>query len=384
LLRGAHTVGVGTAQRGDAALLDLVRYCDKDVVSIFIPSQSGFGDGIELTTYNHRLGKCPVRVVLRSQWDDEMRGQWDSVIWVQLARSRMALYALEAVDKAVQAPMMLPTDVQDVPVGGDGIMYTDHPEKAGRLPLEIPQGAFAELANLGNEMRQGGRSPEGRSSSASVITGRGVQELNAGFDSQIKTIQDAMAEALTDVLGLCFLMDETYWPNKSKTIRGTAEDSPYEVTYVPAKDINGDHSIDVTYGFAAGMDPNRTAVMLLQLHGVEAISRNFLLRQMPFSINVEEEFATRDVEDLRGAAKQAIAGLAAGVPQLMAQGQDPSQILAKLSEVIALRQKGEQVEAALAKVFAPPPAPPPAPGGAATPGESATAPGAGAAPGAVA
>ena len=357
-------------ERDSNAMLDMVRYCDDEITVLFLPNQGGFGSAVPLYSYKHRLGECPVKVVVRPQWDDELRGQWDSVIFVQVARARMALYAMEAVEKSVQAPMMLPTDVQDMPIGGDAVMYTDHPEKARRLPLEIPQGAFAELSSLGDEMRLGARYPEGRTGnlSASVVTGRGVQELAAGFDTQVKTAQTRFSRVLKEVEGLCFKMDETYWPNVEKTIRGTADDSPYEIKYTPGKDIKGDYTIVVEYGFAAGMDPNRAAIMLLQLNGAGVVSKDFMLRQMPFSVNVTDEFTKKDVEDMRGAVLQGLAGLAGAIPQMAASGADPSQIVAKMAQAVALRQKGDSIEDAMMKVFAPPPQQPPAPGGATPPG----------------
>jgi len=229
-----------------------------------------------------------------------------------------------------------------MPIGGDAVMYTDHPEKARRLPLEIPQGAFAELSSLGDEMRLGARYPEGRTGnlSASVVTGRGVQELAAGFDTQVKTAQTRFSRVLKEVEGLCFKMDECYWPNVEKTIRGTADDSPYEIKYTPSKDIKGDYTIQVEYGFAAGMDPNRAAIMLLQLNGAGVISKDFMLRQMPFSVNVTDEFTKKDVEDMRGAVLQGLAGLAGAIDVVphRRQGQPRGRAHLATAELLAQSQ----------------------------------------------
>lgn len=62
---------------------------------------------------------------------------------------------------------------------------------------------------------------------------------------------------------MCFELDEKLWPNTVKQIRGTANGTPFEETYRPRKDIAGNHQVDVTFGFAAGMDPNRALVFLL-------------------------------------------------------------------------------------------------------------------------
>lgn len=349
--------GTGKSARSNTSMLQLHRYCDDTHVWMYIPQQ-GFTPSMMLTKYAHGLGELPVKVAFRPQWDHELRGQWDSVMWVQVARARMAQLAWEAAEKSVTAPIVATDDMQDISFGPDAILYSKNPEKVRRLPIEIPQSSFAELSQLGSEMRLGARYPEGRTGnlSASVVTGRGVQELLAGFDTQVKTAQTRFKRLFREAIALCFKMDEIYWPKTEKTITGTQQDAPYEVKYIPKKDIAGDHTIDIVYGMAAGLDPNRAVVLLLQLRGDRAISRDFMLRQMPFNINVTDELTRIDVEEMRDSAKQGFNGLAAAIPQLAAAGQDVSQIIQKIGLAVQARQKGKSVEDVLAEVFAPPPA----------------------------
>ncbi len=360
--------GHGTTARSDRSVVELHRWCDDTRIVMYMPQQ-GLTSNLMLSSYAHGLGEIPVKIAFRPQWDTELRGQWDSVMWVQVARARMAQLAWEAAEKSVQAPIVATDDMQEIAFGPDAIMYSKSPEKVRRLPIEIPQSSFAELSQLGNEMRLGARYPEGRTGnlSASVVTGRGVQELLAGFDTQVKTAQSRFKRLLRESLALCFKMDELYWPNLEKTIRGTQQDAPYEVKYTPSKDINGDHTVDVVYGMAAGLDPNRAVVLLLQLRGDRAVSRDFMLRQMPFNIDVTDELARIDVEEMRDSLKQGLNGLSAAIPQLAAGGQDPTSILAKMGALITARQKGEMIEDAAQRVFAPAPAPEAGPAGG-TPG----------------
>ena len=357
-----------SSQRSDTARVELVRFCDKDSTVMFLPQQ-GLIANLVLARIKNPLGKIPVVVARRPGLDDESRGQFDDVVWVQIARARMALLALEAAEKSVQAPIVATPDMQEMAFGPDAILYSQNPKKVRRLPVEIPQSAFAEMANLGNELRLGSRYPEGRTGEidASVVTGRGVQQLLAGFDTQVKTAQALFRRMLAEIVGLAFEMDEKLWPNLEKTIRGVQNDAPFEVKYKPSRDIKGDFTCDVTYGMAAGLDPNRAVVLLLQLRGDRAISRDFMLRQMPFSLNVGDELARIDVEELRDSTKQGIAGLAAGIPQLLASGQDPIDIVSKLARIVQERQRGKQIEDAFLEAFKPPPTPP-APPGAEVPG----------------
>jgi hypothetical protein len=70
-------------------------------------------------------------------------------------------------------------------------MRSANPQGIRRVPLELPPGVFTESGVLERELRLGARYPESRSGNidASVVTGRGVQALQAGFDTQIKAAQ---------------------------------------------------------------------------------------------------------------------------------------------------------------------------------------------------
>ena len=56
------------------------------------------------------------------------------------------------------------------------------------------------------------------------------------------------------VVELCFEMDETFWPNESKAIRGHTDGTPYKLTYRPSRDIKGDNTVEVQYGGIAGLE----------------------------------------------------------------------------------------------------------------------------------
>jgi len=295
--------------------------------------------------------------------DTEFRGQFDDILWVQVARSRFATLSLEAAQKSVQAPYALPADVNVMEIGPDATIRSASPEKIRRVDLNVPPGLFQESAALDQELRVGGRYPEGRlgNMSGSIVTGRGVEALMGGFDTQVKTAQTVFAEALTQVMSLCFEADEKIFKNVRKTVRGMDAGAPFEVEYTPSKDIAGEHVVDVTYGLMAGLNPNQALVFGLQARGDQLISRDFLRRQMPWEINVTMEEQKIEVEKMRDSLLAAVSGLAQSLPALVQSGQDPSQFIGKLAAIIDGRLKGDSIESIVASVFAPEP-PPSAPG----------------------
>jgi len=332
------------------ARIDLIRYYDKEQSTIFIPSRNN----LVLSQAKNPLGKMQVVIAKRPSVDGEMRGQFDDVLGIQLLRNRFALLAMEAAEKSVQAPIVVPGDVQELQLGGDAIIRTNSPAGVRRVDLNIPPGAFTEQQVLLNELRTGTRYPESRTGNidASIVTGQGVQALMGGFDTQVKSAQAIFASALKDVISVCFEMDEKLF-NFTKTIRGVDAGSPYSLEYTPAKDIKGDYSADVRYGMLAGLNPAQGLIFMLQALGGKLISKDMAMRELPFGINVTQEQEKIEIEDMRTALIGAMQAYSQAIPQMAIQGQDPTQIVKKIAEVIKARQKGRTLEDAIEDIFAP-------------------------------
>ncbi len=334
----------------------VVRYHSATANKMFLPEKDGF----VLDSAPNPVGECLVEWTVRPSVDGEPRGQFDDVLGVQVAKARMALLALEAANKSVQAPLVLPPDAQELALGPDAVLRTASAEKVRRVPLEVPQSAFAEQGVLDSELRQGSRYPEARTGNVdnSIVTGRGVQALMGGFDTQIRTGQSMFAKTYERLINKALAMDEAIWPNVERTMRGNNDGTPYEIKYKPSKDIKGDHTVDVQYGLMAGLDPNRALVFGLQARGDKLISRDFLRRQMPFALDATEEEQMVDIEEMRDALKTAVSGYAQSIPVMAQQGQDPGEILERVAEIISGRERGKPIEKVVTDAFAPPEPPP--------------------------
>jgi len=297
-----------------SARIDFIRYYDKDQSVIYVPSRSN----LILSQAKNPLGKMMIAVARRPSVDGEMRGQFDDVLGIQLLRNRFALLAMEAAEKSVQSPIVVPQDVQEIEFGGDS------------------------------------RYPESRTGNidASIITGQGVQALMGGFDTQVKSAQAIFASVLKDVISICFEVDEKYF-DFEKTVRGVDAGSPYSIDYKPSKDIKKDYSADVRYGMLAGLNPAQGLIFMLQALGGKLISKDMAMRELPFGINVTQEQEKIEIEDMRTALIASMQAYSQAIPQMAVQGQDPTTIVKKIAEVIKARQKGVTLEDAIEDIFAP-------------------------------
>jgi len=331
--------------------VEMIRYYDKDQSVIYLPTK----ENVVLSRAKNPIGKMLVVVARKPSVDGDLRGQFDDIIGIQLLRNRFALLAMEAAEKSVQAPIVLPQDVQELQLGGDAVIRTANPAGVRRVELNLPAGAFTEQQLLNQELRVGARYPEGRTGNidASIVTGQGVQALMGAFDTQVKSAQAIFAASLRDVISLCFQVDELIF-SEEKTIRGVDSGSPYELTYNPAKDIKGDYSCDVRYGMLAGLNPAQGLIFMLQALGGGLISKDLAMRELPFTINVTQEIEKIEIESMRQALLGSLQAYTQVIPQMAATGADPSEIVQKIASVIKARQKGRSLEEAIDDAFGPP------------------------------
>lgn len=341
-------------------MLTMIKVYDEDgSVMLLIEEEPG----LVLDTYEHPLGRIPIAVAQRPTLDGETRGQYDDAIWVWAARARLALLSLEATEKAVEAPIAVPTDVQEFALGPDAIIRSSQPERIRRVGLDLPQSALIADRSLESEVRTASRFPEVREGmmDASVVTGRGVQALMGGFDSRVKALQSMMGEAISSSLSMALELDEKTWPDQTRTLNGSSNGSPYTVTYKPSRDIRGEYGVSHEYGLLAGLDPNRALVWGLQALGAGLLSKAFLRRNLPISLDVTEEEQVMDVENLRESLMSAIQQYAQAIPSMAAAGQDASDPVRKIASMIEARKKGTPVEQAAEELFPAPPPPEPTP-----------------------
>jgi hypothetical protein len=362
----------------DKLSIEVVEYVDDKECVIYLPKMGN----VVLERMVNKLGKCYYQASFRPNFEDAPRGAYDDVIWVQLARHRIQMLLMEGVDKAVRAPLVVPNDVDDVALGPDGVIRTQNgAASVGRARLDMPAQAFNAVEQLKSEQWLGSMSSEARSgiTDASVITGRGMQELAAGFNSQIAVGQTVIKAGLKRAMALAFSIDEVFFGDREKEIRGNDSGVPYSVKYRARKDIDGDHSIDISYGFAAGLDPNRALVFLLQADGAGLVSKDYIRRALPVDLNAAEEEKKIFIEQSRNSIMLAFSALSQSLPQMVQMGGDPLAIISQQAKFIELLGKGKDVEVAAREALTPPEPSPEAaaPAGPGAPTDGASAAGGG-------
>lgn len=368
--------------------LEVAKCYDGDYESIILPDKK-----IVLAQSPNHLGKTNVFLAEMPKWDEESRGQFDEMIWVQLFRARLAAFTMEIAHKAVNAPLVVPNDVNEISLGPNAIMRSNAGVQGfGHVNIDVPPAAFAENQLLANEERLAARFPEAATGNldASVITGQGVSALLSTVDTQLQVAQSLFAHTLADAASHALEMDEVFFGEMEKTAEGRAQGAKYAIKYTPSKDIAGDYSVDATYGFGLGMDANRGLIFMLQGQGAGLLSRETIMDQLAstFGFNSTEEMERMDIEGLKEALKSGMQGYAASIPQMTQMGMDPNQAIHRIATLIKAVESGKPMHEAVAKSFEPTPQEQAAaeqqaqdpmaalPGGPSAPGGAPSAPGA--------
>jgi len=126
-------------RRSDNATVELISYYDDCCKVVYVPQCRN----LVLAYAKNLLTRCPVVIAERWDLEDTKRGAYDDVVYVQLARAVMALFQLKGAQQAVEAPIAVPDDVNEVNLGPDAIMRTQNPQAIRRVNLELPQQVFA-------------------------------------------------------------------------------------------------------------------------------------------------------------------------------------------------------------------------------------------------
>jgi hypothetical protein len=335
---------------------EVYRHDDGKNITVMIPS---IGEGLVLHKMENPIGRCLTVCVAKHTVDGYIRGAFDDLIWAQLARNEVQMLTLEGIRDAIEAPFVLPTDVANVAIGPKAVIRTNNPQGARRLPMEVSPQAFGAIEHYEAEMHKGAISPPalGGSIDASVVTGKGVQELMGGYSQQIAMDQQTLMGFFREAAAVCILMDIALWPDVKKKCEGVKNGSDYDFTYTPESDLEGKTAVDVNYGTSTGMDPNRHVVYLLQLLSAQLYSKDTVLRQLPGNINATDELSKVAVEQSRDALLAAVQGMAQSVASLAANGAPPeviSEVVFKVAAFTDALEKGEPIEEVAKKIFAPP------------------------------
>jgi len=211
---------------------------------------------------------------------------FEQLIGIVLGQSRQAALLLRFLERQVHAPVAIDQETEWVE-GPDALIYTPRggtpPQK---VQLNLPPDAWRGQDSFERQLRLGSRRPSSRDgeSPVSYATGKGIDALASGLDSQLKAAQTVFGWFLTDLVSAALCLDEGLYPDVEKPIGERRE------TYVPSRDIAGRYTVEVSYGLLMGINPSYATVMLSQLIAAGLLSHKTAMTQLPVVPSLSQEY----------------------------------------------------------------------------------------------
>jgi len=103
----------------------------------------------------------------------------------------------------------------------------------------------------------------------------------------------------------------------------------------------------------AGLDPSRALIFSLQALGGDLVSKEFVMSELPWSVNVSKEQERIDIQKMRENLNRAVNAAAGAIPEMIATGQDVSVLLGKFADIIDKRRNGVSIEDSVKQAFEP-------------------------------
>jgi hypothetical protein len=273
---------------------------------------------------------------------DATQSPFEQLIGVFVGQARQAGLLLRFLERQVHAPIEIDAETEYVS-GPDAIIYRPRGgQPAQKVQLQLPPDTWRGQDFSERQLRLGSRRPASRDgeSPVSYATGKGIDALASGLDSQLKAAQTIFGWFLQDLAGSALCLDQALYPDEERPIGELRE------TYIPRRDIAGRYTVEANYGLLMGINPSYATVMLSQLIAGGLLSHKTAMTQLPVIASLSKEYERLREEQgeqaaltyLQQAALQGDAAAMAGLAEL-APDSPIVKIVTKMQEQAQLQQQ---------------------------------------------
>jgi hypothetical protein len=120
----------------------------------------------------------------------------------------------------------------------------------------------------------------------STVTGAGLGELNRTVTAAVQDFWDSMTPDVEFIRSAALIMDEQLYGNIKKPMHGKTKGESFEEEYVPAKMIDGHHTVQVDFGIGVGGFEGFVELMQFAAQGF--IDEQEVMEQAPWIKSVSQ------------------------------------------------------------------------------------------------
>lgn len=301
----------------------------------FMGTTSSTSTAVEIARSVHGLSFCPVVLEARPTLDDEFRGQFDQVVGIQLAQTRLFGMLMDYADQSIYSEVWVKDPIGEVPWGGGALIELGPQGDIGRLPPAVSGlDVQRDLLHLSDSIHLGARWPKSRPGDIdqSIASAKYLEASAGMMNTVIRDYHTMLRRMLNKAVRIAFEVDHKFFSG-TKTASGSLRNGFFIEDYNPKTDIDLKHRANMDYGLGFGRDPAQALVMMLQSQSRGFLSIETVQENMEGLYDVQRERQRVDAERMRD---MMLAMLLQGVEQ----GTIPKDALVKIYQG---RLDGEQL-----------------------------------------
>jgi len=229
------------------------------------------------------LKSGPAFVCAKRYSFDQIQGQFDQVIGLMAAMAKVNIMSVIAMEDAVFTETNIVGEIESGQYrkGRNAINYLAPGSQVIKPVTNLPYQLFESVSRLERHLRTVAGYPvqDDSISPNSFVTGRGLEELQAGIGAMVNEYHKVLQYAIQDLDYKRLELDELSL-NKRKPLVGTLRGSSFAESYTPATDIDSNFLTKRKYGAMATFDEASKVITGLQLYQSGIIDKETMQKEM--------------------------------------------------------------------------------------------------------
>jgi hypothetical protein len=229
------------------------------------------------------LKSGPAFVCVKRYSFDQIQGQFDQVIGLMAAMAKINIMSIIAMEDAVFTETNIVGEIESGQYrkGRNAINYLSPGSQVIKPVTNLPYQLFDQVSRLERHLRTVAGYPvqDDSISPNSFVTGRGLEELQAGIGAMVNEYHKVLQVGIQQIDYKRLELDELVL-NKRKPLVGTLRGSAFAENYTPGTDIDGNYLTRRKYGAMATFDEAGKVITGLQLLQAGIIDKETMQREM--------------------------------------------------------------------------------------------------------
>ena len=251
------------------------------------------------------LQSGPAFVVAKRFSFDKLQGQFDQVIGLMASMAKINILSVIAMEDAVFTETNIIGELESGQYrkGRNSINYLSPGSQVVKPVNNLPYQLFESVGRLERQLRVVAGYPvqDDAISPNSFVTGRGLEELEAGVGAMVSEYHTILENALQEVDSKRLELDQKLFGKQRKPISGTYKGASFAENYTPATDIDSNFVTKRKYGAMASFDAPNKIITGLQLLQAGIIDKETMQQEMDGLENltqINERIVKQKTEDI--------------------------------------------------------------------------------------